>query len=66
MAEFAAAGTIQCMNIQQELSETLKEIEVAKANLKTAGNDSHQRSKMESKLHWLEDKVEKLRKKSQS
>ncbi|MCC6806103.1 MAG: hypothetical protein IT381_01655 [Deltaproteobacteria bacterium] len=54
------------MNIQQELDSTLKELELAKAGLKTAGGDAQQRSKMESKLHWLEQKVEKLRKKSQS
>jgi hypothetical protein len=54
------------MNPQQELANALKELELAKAGLKAAGGDAQKVHKLESKTQWLEDKVEKLRKKSQS
>jgi hypothetical protein len=54
------------MTPQQELDVAVKELEQAKAGMKTAGNDPTATQKMQSKLHWLEAKVEKLRRKTQS
>ncbi len=57
-----------CMNLKQELDAAVKELELARAGLKSAGGElsTQKRGQMESKARWLEDKVEKLRKKQQS
>lgn len=54
------------MNIQQELQATLQQLEAVKAGLKAPGGDVHKRNQMESKLRWLEAKVDKLRRKSEN
>ena len=57
------------MNVKQELDAAVKELELAKVGLKGQSGDAAsatKRGQMESKMHWLESKVEKLRKKAQS
>lgn len=61
------AGYHESMEIKQELEAAVRELELARTGLKGASNvNSVKRAQMESKMHWLESKVEKLRKKSQS
>ncbi len=54
------------MNTQQELEQAVKELEMAKAGLKNPGVDAKKRDKLESKMHWLEQKVDRLTRKSQN
>ena len=54
------------MSVQQELEAAVRDLELIKVGLKNQGGDAVKRAQMESKMHWLENKVDKLRRKSQS
>lgn len=67
LADFGSAGTIPLnMRAQQELAESLKQIEVTKVELKAPGRDHRQQEALQTKLRWLENKVDRLRRKAQN